>query len=400
MEFKFAKLHEMALTHWHFWFFAGDTLLVAIFYPAIYLPKLENRTWRVHIRRFLSVGLLPVRFIATSVLVLMHKRKIRVFNRMQFTRVIDQAFFLFLILAAALYLFIVSLITNENKYKTLVAYMRGDSWGIIDSLYHDSAYHADYHAEFVPGVSTIKRTLVHIPTINVHGQTIATVSPTTQELLLARQAGISADSAEIEYTTGIILQNRDFTLANLSLSRMIKANLDKTRFLYANLEQSTFTKALMRKTKALYANMKESGLNGANLAWAEFKAANLNNAFLEKVNLSSANLQGVNLSAAHLQGANLSRTHLEGANLYFAFLQGAVLSNAHLQAADLQSAYLQGASLEYAQLQGANLDNAHLQGANLSNAQLQGAVLPHVNLRMGVLAYPPIARGNFLPFCI
>ena len=96
---------------------------------------------------------------------------------------------------------------------------------------------------------------------------------------------------------------------------------------------------------------------------------------LKEEKLENSHLKGVNLQQAVLAGSSF-----EGASLDNANMAGADLNAANFHKADMKSAQLQGANLHGANLDRAFLKGANLSKANLSNAVLYGAILDGANL--------------------
>jgi serine/threonine-protein kinase len=105
-----------------------------------------------------------------------------------------------------------------------------------------------------------------------------------------------------------------------------------------------------------------------NLSLLDLQRANLSGASFHQSKLYKANFQGANLFNADFGRANLSEATLKNANLARAYLSYADLGNANLRGADLSYA-----SLSNANLRGANLCGADLTGAKVSDEQLATA---------------------------
>lgn len=105
-----------------------------------------------------------------------------------------------------------------------------------------------------------------------------------------------------------------------------------------------------------------------NLGMLNLSRANLSGASFHQSKLCKVNLQGANLFNADFGRANLNEAVLKNANLARAYLSHADLGNANLRGADLSYAYLSNANLR-----GANLCGADLTGAKISEEQLATA---------------------------
>jgi|GEM_PF-1473293 len=364
IEYRFADLHDRGLTGYQFWVFLADALLVAFFYPAMFLPRLDTFSIKQLCKRFVDYGLLPVKMVINIVL-LVSKRNRSSIKSISFTRIIDQCIFGFLVLVAFLYLFIIYLITDANRYKILVAYECGDSWQKISKLYRDNEYCAAYHSDFIPNFSEVKRKLIPIPAILLHGEKLVLSTPSLQEVLLAKQNHLSQDSFIINYTKGINLQDRDFTLADIENCELIKVNMSHVNMLGANISNCNLSNG----------DLSEIQLKEVCMAHSVLLNAELTKANLQKAILMGIDSRGAFLKDAKLLGAILDDVDFRGADMSFTDLRETDLTGAKLQGADLAGAELQGVDLTGAQLQGADLSKAELQGAKLSLAGLQGACL-------------------------
>ena len=122
------------------------------------------------------------------------------------------------------------------------------------------------------------------------------------------------------------------------------------------------TKDFRRKNLANLV-MQEFDFSDANLTEANLENADLYRADLTRANLSSANFKGASLELANFSRAKMKGVRLSRSSLFLANMQGA----------DLESAQMRDCYAAGVKLQKANLRNADLKGSNLTGAVFEGS---------------------------
>lgn len=148
--------------------------------------------------------------------------------------------------------------------------------------------------------------------------------------------------------------------ADLRLTNLSKANLEKVNLRGAYLERADLSKANLKG-----ADLRGAYLRGSDLSNANLMGADLGYSYLKGSDLSYSCLFKANLLEVELEGANLSKSNLEGASLEGACLRYSYLKGATLKDTDLRWTDLEGANLSYSDLKGANLKGANLKGTDL-----------------------------------
>jgi uncharacterized protein YjbI with pentapeptide repeats len=115
--------------------------------------------------------------------------------------------------------------------------------------------------------------------------------------------------------TGTQLADTNLTSANLSGCMLRGANLagarlDDVVMRHAILDDNGGTHTSLESASLMRAVLEDCDFSGANLRAANLRDANLQNSSLHRANLAGANFEGANL-----KGANLSKANLIGSNL-------------------------------------------------------------------------------------
>ncbi|MFW6359000.1 MAG: pentapeptide repeat-containing protein [Chroococcales cyanobacterium] len=124
-----------------------------------------------------------------------------------------------------------------------------------------------------------------------------------------------------------------------------------------------------------------ANLLGAILDNLDFSGANLSSANLRGAELNDTDLSGANLSRVNLRGADLSGAYLSNADLSFSDCSKSSLALANLSEANLQGANLEEVNLTNTNLSGANVEgaifstNAGLSEEMKQNLTERGAVI-------------------------
>lgn len=186
--------------------------------------------------------------------------------------------------------------------------------------------------------------------IDVRSEILVSNNPPQAILSKLRNPNKSLTPDELRRVQGIDLAERNLRNADLSFSKMPKADLA-----YADL-------------------------SGANLEGVNLQGATLTRAIAPRANLTAANLSG-----ARMILTRLDRSNLEDANLNQGVMKSAFFIEATLAAARLRDAYMNEAVFENANLRNADLSSVQAKRANFKNAVLEGAKLKDANLEFAKL---------------
>lgn len=156
-----------------------------------------------------------------------------------------------------------------------------------------------------------------------------------------------------------LLEDADFTAANLAQATFAKANLLEANLDGANLAMSWFVDA----------NLRSASLIGAN-GYAIFERARLEFASLDNF-AGGGNFRGAKMQGVYGANGDFADSTFDGADLTDADMTNSSFQRATLIGANLSGANFSGADLTYADLTGATVT-----GAKFTNAKLDGARLP------------------------
>jgi uncharacterized protein YjbI with pentapeptide repeats len=177
-----------------------------------------------------------------------------------------------------------------------------------------------------------------------------------------------------EVLTARILDEIDFTGANLSRANLRQASAANASFFAADLSFADLT--LIRAPKA---DFRGAVLAGARLASAVLDDADMRRAVLAtahdgfqlvRVDGAAASLNGVDLSEAEAGKVDFSNCSLKGARLRGANLRGAVFTDAVMTGADLAGAQLGGTTFHGAILTGIDVSKLGLSPESLAGCLL------------------------------
>jgi uncharacterized protein YjbI with pentapeptide repeats len=154
------------------------------------------------------------------------------------------------------------------------------------------------------------------------------------------------------------LEEVDLTRSDLTKARMHRSRLREAVFHKARMGRAELPEAVGEHTDFTEVRAPELGLEGTELAWADFTGARLRGSYLEEAQLQHAIFVGAHMREIFAREVNLEEAQLDKATL----------QNADLTKADLIGASLIGADLTDAELGYANLTEAHLGDSVLKNA--------------------------------
>jgi uncharacterized protein YjbI with pentapeptide repeats len=172
----------------------------------------------------------------------------------------------------------------------------------------------------------------------------------------------------------INLRGANLDKAKLQWSRIYGGSLSSTSLRRTDLRSSVLSKSVLE-----YVLLDDSNLYMANLSETRLGKAQFRNAYLAMANLENAIIPRACFNGATLRKANLRGAILEGCDFIKANLTNADLRNSTLKKANLSHAHLNGADLS-----GADLTNAIVSKKQLRKAKsLQGAKLDGTIDRLG-----------------
>ncbi|MGF1589554.1 MAG: pentapeptide repeat-containing protein [Pleurocapsa sp.] len=122
----------------------------------------------------------------------------------------------------------------------------------------------------------------------------------------AKPIKISAEELLTAYSSG----RKDFSLKDLGMQDLQKADLSEVKFHGSKLVRTNFQGADLNRANFTDSDVRQAMLRNANLTKSFFKSSNLEGVDLRGANLSYANFQDTKLKGANLCGANLSHTNL------------------------------------------------------------------------------------------
>lgn len=146
-----------------------------------------------------------------------------------------------------------------------------------------------------------------------------------------------ADLKSLDFS-GEVLEEADFSNAQLCGSSFAKTNLSGAVLRHANLRNADLSGTLMQKASCLGASFFQAQLSEANLEYADLRETNCYESRFTNTRLNGAVLDGAILYAASLQGAELFQTSLCNADLRNADLTNANLTGANLEGARCEKA--------------------------------------------------------------
>ncbi len=132
---------------------------------------------------------------------------------------------------------------------------------------------------------------------------------------------------------GALLQDADFSLAQLTDASFVRANLSGARFSHARIANADFSSACLDN-----AILHDHDLTEARLVGAMFRSAQLRRCNLEYQEMPDADFRAADLSGALLTGSVMPRASFSGADLSRTGLADVEWENADLTNADLRQA--------------------------------------------------------------
>ncbi|MEJ1929933.1 pentapeptide repeat-containing protein, partial [Nostoc sp. NIES-2111] len=253
------------------------------------------------------------------------------------------------------------------------------------------------------------------PRLNLDEQNLMKKMPSDEVLEMARERGLSRDSAIRLYAEGPDFRGKDFKFAVFRKAMMAnahmegigmqEADLSEADLQYGNLQQARGRNAKFRQTRlenvrapfsfsprAEFGGAEMQGaiffraeMQGANFLRAEMKGANFLRAEIKGAYFTGAEMKGANFTGAEMKGAYFTGAEMKGAKFGGARIQGADFSGAKMKGADFFGAEMQGANFTGAEMQGANFGGARIQGADFFGAEMQGVFLSGTSV-WGVLS--------------
>lgn len=168
--------------------------------------------------------------------------------------------------------------------------------------------------------------------------------------------------------TGVIIEASSLHEINLRGANLDKAKLQWSRIYGGSLSSTSLRRTDLRssvlsKSVLEYVLLDDSNLYMANLSETRLGKAQFRNAYL-----AMANLENAIIPRACFNGATLRKANLRGA-----ILEGCDFIKANLTNADLRNSTLTEANLSHARLNGADLSGADLTNAIVSKKQLRKA---------------------------
>ena len=167
-----------------------------------------------------------------------------------------------------------------------------------------------------------------------------------------------------QYHTWLETDKKEGKLADLSGTKLKRADLHSADLSVVNLTESDLS----------YADLTDTVMNGTNLKGTNLQCARLNTQHLYRTDLTNADLSRTIISSrVKFDGTILVRVSLTGQILHGIGFNGADLTEADLSATDLTNTAFVDANFRDANLKGAllvhtNFNVAHLEGADLFGA--------------------------------
>lgn len=165
--------------------------------------------------------------------------------------------------------------------------------------------------------------------------------------------------------SGSILDNTDFTFANLTNTNFSGASLSNSILSHSNLAGADLRGANLSNAQLLSAKITNAKLQGADLSGAKMRLTIFDGTDLENVKMKSADMEDAKFYQANLMNADLTKTNMWSVILINTNLVGANLSYADLTYAKFIESNLQEASLLAADIYRTNFSGSDLSGANL-----------------------------------
>jgi uncharacterized protein YjbI with pentapeptide repeats len=207
----------------------------------------------------------------------------------------------------------------------------------------------------------------------------------------------------------VLARGADFSHADLRQASLRVASLNCSTFTGANLTRATahyaffsgsdcrnavFNDADLYDATWLNADLTDASFHGANLSQAVLRQAAIDGADFTSANLSRAGLDGLNLAVAQFEQARFADATLVGCSLDGVELPGVDCRGANFTNATFTGASMPGANLFAANLRGCGLADVDWEGANLMNADLRGAVFSMGGSRSGLVGSPYPGHGS------